>query len=190
MLPPLSPHCQNSREKKTKKTNKNKQSNKNEQTNKRNKQTNKQIKISHQLWHQNLWLWTVALHIIKVIFPHIQMKSWAVSVSSYMPLFKSKFCIAFSISFFINFGIVYTWPKHQSSDKRICFKIFFFHLKDSCTLFQWLILFFLSGSYQEQNYQNVPQWKIVTILFALFYQFYFHIFIFICDLEASYSFGN
>ena len=35
----------------------------------------------------------------------------------------------------------------------------------------------LNWSYQGQNYQNVPQivpqWKIVTILFVLFYQFFF-----------------
>ena len=79
MLPPPSPISQktkksynNNNNKKTSKTkqidkNKSKQNNKNEQINKTNKQRKKQTKkpkkTSHQLWCQNLWLWTVALHM-------------------------------------------------------------------------------------------------------------------------------
>ena len=49
--------------------------------------------------------------------------------------------IVFSSSFTINFRIMYIRPIYQSLDKRIWFTILFFHLKESCPLFEILFFF-------------------------------------------------
>ena len=118
--------------------------------------------------------------------PHFQMESWA---------------IVFSISVLIIFGIVYIWLIYQSLDRRIWFKIFVFHFKKSFTLFQvliyfvtlWLVLPQLKLSSTElPKYTPIILWKIMTIPFVLFYQFFFYMaqpIKFISELlEVSYSF--
>ena len=118
--------------------------------------------------------------------PHFQMESWA---------------IVFSISVLIIFGIVYIWLIYQSLDRRIWFTIFVFHFKKSFTLFQvliyfvtlWLVLPQLKLSSTElPKYTPIILWKIMTIPFVLFYQFFFYMtqpIKFISELlEVSYSF--
>ena len=122
----------------------------------------------------------------KTTSPHFQMESWA---------------IVFSISVLIIFGIVYIWLIYQSLDRRIWFTIFVFHFKKSFTLFQvliyfvtlWLVLPQLKLSSTElPKYTPIILWKIMTIPFVLFYQFFFYMaqpIKFISELlEVSYSF--
>ena len=68
------------------------------------------------------------------------------SGKSYFFSFQRKFGIFFSVSSLINFEIVYVWPMYQSLDKRISFTNFF-NLKQSCILFQILIVFFVKLSF-------------------------------------------
>ena len=60
----------------------------------------------------------------KIPSRNFQMESWAT---------------VFSIFSFINFWIVYIWHIYQSLGKRTWLQFFFFHPKESCTLFEILI---------------------------------------------------
>ena len=62
----------------------------------------------------------------KIPSPHFQMEIWA---------------IAFSVSFLINFGIVYISPIYQSLNKRIWFTILFFISKRVVLCFRYWIFF-------------------------------------------------
>ena len=62
----------------------------------------------------------------KIPSPHFQMEIWA---------------IAFSVSFMINFGIVYISPIYQSLNKRIWFTILFFISKRVVLCFRYWIFF-------------------------------------------------
>ena len=66
----------------------------------------------------NLWIHASSrefnwVSMSKIPSPHFQMESWARCLGGHFFSFRRKFCVVFSISFFINFGIVYIWPIYQ-----------------------------------------------------------------------------
>ena len=94
----------------------------------------------------------------KIPSAHFQMGSWTRCLGGHVFLpFQSKYCFVFSISFLINFGIIYIWPIYQSLDKRMWLTILFFREFHSLQNIDFLSKLWLTFSQSDLRRTELPQ---------------------------------